>query len=412
VIIPKLQSLWRKVRVQSAEKLSSYGDELLLRLYKPKDETPTGALRTVVFVGEQLPPRIPRLSKYLRKNFGYKTILLCSVAGYVQAYAEDHFDRTELVRNEAHLKRMLLKYSGADLIHGFAPKSRMGYVAMKHSEKPYIHDLQDVLAVYYGIHPTLSWVAKDLVFEKACMSEADGIVAQSTEPNPAGRLYGIKHRAPRLYFPLLCDPETFQTNAHAADKPLSVVYAGGLAGSHRNPDTHGNVQLFRIIDILSASGIEFHVYPAPSLPEEDLREYRKTTQLNPLFTLHEPVAQSQLPGELSKYHFGILPFFKSYAKDLSALKYKYATTLKLFNFWEAGLPIIVSEDLGYQSWMVKRHKGGIVISEADMQQLGQRLKTTDYKALKDEVIRTREKYSLEKHTLRMHQFYTKLIVKQ
>jgi hypothetical protein len=182
-----------------------------------------------------------------------------------------------------------------------------------------------------------------------------------------------------------------------------------VAGSHRNPDTHGNVQLFRIINLLTADGIRFHIYPAPSLPEEDVREYRKIALENPLFTLHEAVPQSQLATELSSYHYGILPFFKSYAKDLSELKYRYATTLKLFNFWEAGLPIIVSADLGFQSWMVNRNRAGLVITEADLQHLGKLIQDADYEAMQQEVFKTRNILSIQSHTLRMHDFYSKVI---
>jgi hypothetical protein len=125
---------------------------------------------------------------------------------------------------------------------------------------------------------------------------------------------------------------------------------------------------------------------------------------NNYFHFHHSVSQDQLATELNKYHFGLLPFFKINSGQ-SADKFKYATTLKLFNYIEAGIPILVSEDLVYQNWIIKRSNAGLTIREGDISRLKEIISGIDYSALVAGLISKREEISLKTHIHRLFTFY-------
>ena len=226
-------------------------------------------------------------------------------------------------------------------------------------------------------------------------------------------MYGIKNKPKTIFFPLYCDDDVFQNNA----KPLNpddihLVYAGGVAGSHRNPKQYGNIQFHDIINILSKQKIHFHIYPSPSNIRADYEEYESIAKQNSFFHFHEPVAQENLAKELSKYHFGIHTGFVNAEFHMqSSDKYKLCTTLKLFNFIEAGLPVIISDNIIYQSWVLERNKSGITINRGELDNLSNVILGRNYMELVQNVSEAQKKLSLKKNTIRLLNFYNKIVKK-
>lgn len=366
--------------------------------------------KVIVYLGEQLPARIPRMAKWVKRSGEYSTVLVCSQRGYFEKFSNSEFDAVFLFRNEFHLKRILKHLPKISLIHAFAPKSYYPNIARKAVKAPFVLDLQDVYSIYYGLHPTLGWLKKELPHEKECLEKADGIVAHSLEPNVAFRKYGIKKKPKTIFFPLYCDDDVFQNHEKKLDHDdIHLVYAGGVAGLHRNPKQYGNIQFHDIINILSRQKIHFHIYPSPSNIPADYEEYEQIAKQNSFFHFHEPVALDKLAKELSKYHFGILFFFKGLS-DQSDDKLKYATTLKLFNYLEAGIPTIVSKDLGYQSWMVERNQAGLTIENInDLASLKEKIFQINYEILLQSLKEKRDILSIGKNVERLLRFYSAII---
>ncbi|MBI4929398.1 MAG: hypothetical protein HY841_01455 [Bacteroidetes bacterium] len=410
------------------EKFSSVFDFILYALNVPV--TGTGKLKrsekkVIVYLGEQLPARIPRIAKWVKRSGEYSTILVCSQRGYFEKFSNNEFDAVFLFRNAFHLKRILKQLPQVSLMHAFAPKSYYPNIARQTLKVPFVLDMQDVYSIYYGLNPALGWLKKELPHERECLEKADGLVAHSLEPNVAFRKYGIKKKPKTIFFPLYCDDDVFQKSPSlpsrregvsslspwGRDGEGSLVYAGGVAGSHRNPKQYGNIQFHEIINILSKQEIHFHIYPSPSNIRADYEEYEQIAKQNSFFHFHEPVAQDKLAEELSKYHFGFHTGFVN--KELhkqSYDKYKYCTTLKLFNFIEAGIPVIISENIVYQSWIVKRYKSGILIDKQDLLDLRKILFQDDYTILAENVILAQKKLSLKDNTKRLLNFYNKLVL--
>jgi|GEM_PF-726530 len=367
--------------------------------------------KIIVFAGEFIQPRIPRLAKWGKKLAGFYTILLCHEGGYYKKLSNDEIDQTILFRNKWHLKRIIRCLPRPYIIHGFAPKSKYPYLAMQFFKKqhpgiPFVADYQDVFAIYYGINPTQKWLKDELPYEKMCLQQANGIVAHSLEPREGMKLWGIKEKSKRIFFPLYCDNDSFKNTAKPfKDDDIHLVYAGGVVGSHRNKSHYGDTQFAWLIDSLTQQKIHFHIYPSPSVHKADFEEYENISKQNPFFHFHTSVSQSSLSEELSKYHYGLMPFFKG-TSNLSALKLKYATTLKLFNYMEAGIPLLVGGGVAYQGWLVKRYKAGLVIeTKEDFKTLRPLLNYEPYDVQIKRVLEARETLSLHKHMPRLLKFY-------
>jgi hypothetical protein len=364
----------------------------------------------IVFLGENMPPRIARMLKFLKRKYAVQAVLVCHRDGYNKMYSNSAFDAVLLFRNQWHLRTIMRNISGASVIHAFGPKSFYPNIARQFSSRlPFVYDMQDVLAIYFGLDVNIRWYQQEFPHERACLSQADGLVSHSLEPIPAYKIYTIKERVKKLYFPLYCDDDYFQPNNKTIENgEIHLVYAGEIQNATRDKAQFGNIQFHELINDWSAQKIHFHVYPAPSTHPLLYSEYKAIARSNPYFHLESPVPQVQLAKELSRYHFGVIPFFKTSSLQ-SHDKYRYSTALKLFNFIEAGIPVICSEDITFQAWIVMRYKAGFTISPDQVSRLRQIIEQYDYKVLAENLIKNREKLSLSKNIHRLYSFYERVI---
>ena len=270
-------------------KLSSLFDLLLLLF--PKSKLQEGKGKTIVFIGEQLPPRIARMAKWLKRSGDFTIYLVCSKQGFVKDFSGEGFEKVLLFRNKWHLFRIVSGFGPNTILHGFAPKSRLLNLVRKRSGLKYIHDMQDVYSIYYGLETTIPHLKIELPHERECLEKADAVVAQSLEPNIAYRMYGTKKKPRNIFFPLYCDDDQFQNNTKDLNGEIHLVYAGGVAGKHRDPKQYGNIQFHSLIESFARQKIHFHLYPAPSSLKADYEEYRLIQKSNSYFHFHEATSQ-------------------------------------------------------------------------------------------------------------------------
>jgi hypothetical protein len=402
-----LSILFIKLYRLAFDLLTSVVDWILFLINFPVGSLPElshSEKKIIVFVGDRMILRSSRMAKWVKRDGIFFTILLCHKLYFIEKFTNNEWDAVFLYRNKFHLLRIIRQLKHVYLFHGFAPSSYYPDLVRQQVKVPFIIDIQDVYACYYGLNPAVRWIKSELPHEKNCLQLSDGLIGHSLEPNVALRKYG-KIKPPSLFFPLYCDNDFFQSNSKSLDtEDIHLVYAGGVAGSHRNKAQYGLIQFHDLIRVLSDQKIHFHIYPSPTNFKADYKEYEQMSGHNEYFHFHHSVSQDQLASELNKYHFGLLPFFQINSGQ-SAEKLKYATTLKLFNYIEAGIPILVSEDLVYQNWIIMRNNAGLTIREGDISHLKEIISTIDYSALVTGLIRKREEISLKKHIPRLFKFY-------
>jgi hypothetical protein len=86
-------------------------------------------------------------------------------------------------------------------------------------------------------------------------------------------------------------------------------------------------------------------------------------------------------------------------------KRSYATTLKLYNYFESGLPIIIGEDVKFQNYMGKRFGGSIQAKWEDFDNLKSLLQKYNYDNLLELVKKNRQNKSLENNIPKLLDFY-------
>lgn len=408
----KFKILLLKIKILGWIKITSFYDAFLfhLKIFAP---VPVKENETIIYLGENLPPRIPRMVKWLKRTENFHCVLICHKNGFHPAYSNNFFDEIVLFRNKWHLFRILENARKARLAHAFGPKSFYPDLAREflkpaNSAIKIIYDMQDVLVSYFGLEPGIKWYYDEFPHEKNMLEFSDGIVSHGLEPIAGFKFYNIKKKPKVLYFPLYCDDDFFEdrSNKNHPTSDIHIVYAGEIMDAHRDKKQFGNIQFHHLINEFTKQKIHFHVYPAPSTKPIFFQEYSEIAKDNPFFHLHKSVSQSELPKELSQYHFGIIPFFKELSGQ-SDYKYRYSTTLKLFNFIEAGIPTLISKDLTFHCWFAIRYKTAIPIDKKDIPHLRPMLEKMNYEQLKTDLISNREKISLKKNIHKLAEFYGK-----
>lgn len=407
-----LKIFLNKLKWFTYEKSTSAGDLILFYLAVPVSGSHNvKGERTVIYVGEFLPPRIPRLAKWFKRYDSFTTILICHKRGFVEKFSNVDIDHVFLFRNGWHLKRIIRSIKNPYIFHGFAPKSKFPFIANKAGKKyfpstPFIIDYQDVYVLYYGKNPALRWLKDELPYEEGCFRNADGVLANSLEPCEGMKIWGVKKPGGRIFFPLYADNDYFSySEKKVTDDAIHLVYVGGIYGSHRNKGHYGLAQLHWLIDYLEPQKVHLHIYPSPSVVGADFEEYEAISKRNPYLHLHPSVSQSKLASELSQYHYGLIPFFADNSNQ-SDIKLTYSTTLKLFNYSEAGIPILVAADVVYQSWLVKRYGLGIsVSSKEEFKNVKKLTGKISYQEQALNVIKNRELLSLKEHIPRLVKYY-------
>ncbi len=377
-------------------------DYFLYRIQRP--DTPERS--TIVFVGTVMHARIGRMAKWLKRKYHYQVVLICEKQGFATALTDPAFDETFLFRNKFHLHALLKKFQGEKvIIHAFGPPHLAAYETLYHHRaSAYLFDYQDLMITNFGLNAPFAYMKKDIRRERIILAEADGIIANSLELQTAKKYYE-KISKRKLYFPLYTDNDKFLTKVFPEPTaPIHLVYVGGVHSKFQNSDYFGGQQLHWLIEKLNRQKIHFHIYPAPTNRPEHLVDYIEYDEKLHYFHLHSPVSQQELIKEVNQYDYGIIPFFHRTNKKLNDKRY-YSTALKLFNFYEAGIPIIMGKDTTFQNFIGRRFGGVVSLAYEEFDQLAERLQGIDYNKMIETIHHQRQLYSLKERIGELTKFY-------
>jgi hypothetical protein len=382
---------------------------------RPLDLSDPDGKPVVLFLGDYIQARIPRMAKWIRRDGRYTCAMMVSKGKAF--YLQNNQDFTAVLEFESvwQLRRLLRDMRGVDLIHAFAiPSYHIRPAIERRHDLPVLVDSQDLWASYYGPQSPRLYMQIDMKHEAFVLARADGLVAHSMELFYACEAYEIEQRPPTLFFPLFCDEDDLvEVVPQPAPEEIHLVYAGSIAGSFQPDKDFGNIKFHRLIEVLSAQRIHLHIYPAPTIRFQELilAEYQALADRHPYFHLHGSVSQQELSEILAQYHFGILPFYQADTAR-SMHKFRRATSQKLFNYLEAGLPVILGSDIHFQHWMARSFGAAIVLDKPEWQRLGQILSELDYQTMQARVVAGRARILLGQHIPQLLAFYAKTITRK
>jgi len=257
----------------------------------------------------------------------------------------------------------------------------------------------------------------DFFTERFAFETMDGIVL-AVHCLEAGKILSRKYGSvtPMIDFPAyVC--EEFITSPEPrysqGDGRIRLVYGGHVSPSNLPKEMFGDVQFQPLIEKLTTQGIQFEMYPTPYMSPIRVRQifadYVKLSRNNPLFNYHVNVAFDDAMQQASRCDFGSMIYLFEkccYGQEHTRL----VIPTKFFKFLEAGLPVIVSEEAQYISKLVKDHEIGIVVSQKDIDNLSEIIKSYNYKELKANVKEAQKRLSVKRHIRRLIDFYAQVLV--
>lgn len=239
--------------------------------------------------------------------------------------------------------------------------------------------------------------------EKICFKKADGILHKSAPESLKLLSYSVNK--PVLSPEILClDEFVILPKKKQKDKELHLVYAGGPIS-----ECKWRVSFLKIIKEITSQKMHFHTYG--SCPDKKgEKAFRLEEKNNLYFHIHKKVNPEYLKKELSRYDYGIIPAFL----DNSIIDERLAKTsvaYKMFDYIEAGIPVILAVPADYSAKIIKKNKIGICIKYEDLKDIRKILEKQDYKKMQRNIKKTQERNRLSKKIKEFEKFYELVIRK-
>ena len=364
---------------------------------------------------------LQRQSAHLRKTGQFETVLLTEtpwLAGSMRPY----FDTIYVYDSRYALSR-ILQEAKPYLVHvqgTMGSSDYYGVLASLLSPSKTVFEFYDVqtlalapadaVELYGTMDAELSIFSEKFVFDRC----AGVVLGYSQE---ACRILKQRYNSnvPVLEFHnYVCDDFVCDGEGKYSDKDgkIHLVYGGNVAPSHLPTRLFGDVQFHPLINKVTSQGICFDIFHSPHLSriraKQFLADYLELSQTNRLFNLKHGLAPDVAPVEFAKYDFGAMIYLFDRGTFLDTHN---QTRLpgKIFTYLEAGLPIIISEELRYPAQLVRDYEVGIVVSRKDLDRLADIMASCDMNKLRANVKRARQELSMARHVNRLTDFYAQVV---
>jgi hypothetical protein len=371
-----------------------------------------------LLVSEITNPRVCKIGFALR-SVGWEVILLHRDEFLLTGTAAS-FDRT--VRFKSSDEAVDFAFAlRPDITHVFSCWS-FGVASRLIRAKPgtVVFDDYDVMAGMVREEYLQATYPGQLELERFCLENADGLCCRALETQVARRQLGYDLQGKAIFFQDYCwdtrdDGDTAATGSRQSDG-LQVVYCGNLAVEKLAPGTRRvNGFFLELAENLSRAGIHFHLYPSPIARkdfDEVFSEHIELAEKSPYFHFHNPLPPDQLPAELSRYDLGLQSSWRECWPDktFTQAKYRYATANKIFDYFDAGLGVVVDERK-FQRHLAVRVKAGITAYFNELDTHLRALTAEDLSALKSNARKARTVYGISRHAPRLAAFYEGLLAR-
>ena len=330
---------------------------------------------------------------YGLKNIGYKVVI---VAPARISFDESVFYKVERYSNIIVGIIKVIKYSPY-IYHLF---SQMNYdiqaYLIKHKPGRIIFDDYDVLRDYY--HECFIDHDIQIEKEKYCLENADGLCCRSLETQHLKREYGYKF-GPRIFFPEYCmcihknkNHNHNHNHNHHERKQISIVFVGGFPR-----------YLYEFARICDENDIAFKIHSWNKL-DDSLKDYKNIIEC-PIITDY-----SEFIETISECDFGVQITFSSETAALEYknpyLKGKYSMANKIFDYLDAGLPVITS-GAKLQAKVLKSVHACILLDNSNVNEDLKGI-IDDLKAVKFSRPKNVEKFNINKQIIRLENFYKRI----
>ena len=247
--------------------------------------------------------------------------------------------------------------------------------------------------VFVDVNDLLLFFEKDknspaCVLERELIQKADGF----THKMPGQAIDDMNSQwnlnTPDLQFHSLPYHKLFQDNRENYTTPYRLVYSGGVIPYHIAKSVgHENHIFDPLIYGVCAQNLELTLYVNQYAREtfwEEHSRYSDMAKEYPGFEFLPGVPFHELPKTMNNFHYGLI-YDNYFLSSYDPVAYKYNMSTKVFSYLEAGLPVLVYEEMEYVARFVTEHGIGVVYCLNRMDQLESLLARVDYEVLTENV---------------------------
>jgi len=254
--------------------------------------------------------------------------------------------------------------------------------------------------------------------ERFCLENADGLCCRSLETQYAKCYMGYKYRGKRIFFLDCCwdFADVSPSGVKSPDGEIHVIYCGNFAVEKYLPENDPKGYQLWLVQSFAKQGIHYHLYPPHYKVrrgdfEEKFSEYVTLAERTPFFHLHRSIASDNLVREIAQYDFGILILSRKIngveTEAYAITKYDYAVSNKIFDYLDAGLLIIMGQDM-FLHFIASRYGTSIDAKTVLMAIDKKALRKAISPAMKARVAAVKFAYSIRRNVGRLVDFYLAL----
>ncbi len=226
---------------------------------------------------------------------------------------------------------------------------------------------------------------KEIEDERYCFKHADFIIHKGPEDElNLIKKIEVKHipGKPIQFLPYCFDKWTLPIKKEGDKlKGMHLVYIGNFFPPETKMLKISNLEMSKM---LAEQGINVHIYTNNPVNHPDGK----------YFHTYSEVPNLELNERMSRYNYGFLINFHNMdAIDERLLKTTIAN--KFISYLEAGIPIVMNDEVEYMVSLIKRFNCGVVISEKDLPNMKKILEKQNYSKLLKGVEKARKYFSLE-----------------
>jgi D,D-heptose 1,7-bisphosphate phosphatase len=239
-----------------------------------------------------------------------------------------------------------------------------------------------------------NWIKSQLpfFFDKICFENCDKIITKGFEGELKylKEVYNIENKPHYVFNHLIEGADVVNKNISQLNKDkVNLVYIGGISSSKLT----NHIEVIK--ELINEKKIILHIYSHNASILDDLKN-------NKNLIIHDYVDQHKdLINKISKYDFG---FLLSKPPEYDYLQQKMASTMKIYDYLAANLPIITNSEHEFRANMVKSNNLGIVIPLSDIKNVIKYIEKSDYKSLLSSVKKQREQYLVSKENRELEKF--------
>jgi len=191
---------------------------------------------------------------------------------------------------------------------------------------------------------------------------------------------------------------------------LRLVYGGNVVNT-TSPDDPLYLWTVGMMKCFGRGNVHLYLYPNPSITRFQQSGIldRLIRTLGVTRNVHScvPLAEQEYVRAISEYDYGVIS--GPTPEKIRPLQYGYGPPFKFIAYLRAGLPVVVPEDLTMIADLVRKYDIGVVYTYGDLDRMPELLARQDLRQLKENVLRCREYFRIEKGAAKVLGMYADML---